>query len=100
MNEYRIRLPDNLVFVVEKRKEKEALDDASVLRLLINEGAEKFVVDLYSEGEISLGKAAEILNCTPHDVLRLVRKRGIKTGPSPEQVAKSRETLDKLTKSV
>lgn len=62
--------------------------------------AKEFVLDLYGEGEISLGKAAEVLNCTPHDILRMVHQKGMRTGPSPEQVAKSGETLQKLTESV
>ena len=100
MNEYKIRLPDNLVFVVEKRKERESLDEASVLRLLINDGAKEFVLELYSEGEISLGKAAEVLNCTPHDIIRMVQQKRIRTGPRSEQVAKSGGILEKLTESV
>ena len=55
------------------------------------------VLDLYTRGAISLGRAAEILNLTPHDVLRIAQQKGIRTGASPEQMATSGETLHRLT---
>ena len=50
-----------------------------------------------ARGAISLGRAAELLNLTPHDILRIAQQKGIRTGASPEQITKSGEILQRLT---
>jgi hypothetical protein len=48
-----LRLPDNLLEAVKFAEEKEKLDEPTTIRKFLRLGAEKYVADSYSRGEIS-----------------------------------------------
>lgn len=54
------------------------------------------VIELYQKGRISLSKAAELLNVSTLDILRLTKEQG-STGATEEQLRNSRKTAKNLT---
>lgn len=91
-----VDIPPNLDEALRLRVEREHVDEETAARELLYQGVEDYVLDLYGEGEISLSKAAELLDTSVHDILRKSRKRGIKPTATEEQVRRSRETAEEL----
>lgn len=59
-------------------------------------GAEKYLLNMVSDERISIGRAAEILDTTIHDLHDLAMKYGVELGPTEEQMKRSMATLDTL----
>ena len=93
---YPLRIPDNLIALAELRRREMYVDKATAIRQLLYIGAEKYVLELYSKGRISLSRAAELLNKTVYDVLQMAKERGIETGATEEQQKASEKTLKKI----
>ena len=72
-----LRLPDNLLEAVKFAEKKEKLDEPTTIRKFLRLGAEKYVADSYSRGEISLREAAKVLDIPPREVLELFWDMGI-----------------------
>ena len=53
-------------------------------------------MNMYEEGRISLSMAAELLDKSVYDILRMAQKRGIKVGASEEQQMVSEKTAEGL----
>ncbi|OHD63179.1 MAG: hypothetical protein A2101_00680 [Spirochaetes bacterium GWF2_52_7] len=62
----------------KKEKKDEYIDKTSALRKLLYQGAEDYLIDLYLDGRLSIGKIAEILEKTVYDVHAILLKKGIK----------------------
>lgn len=58
----------------------------------LNRGFERGLLQMVSEGQLSVGRLVEILDITYYDVPELSRRYGIDLGPTPEQ---SRHSLEK-----
>jgi hypothetical protein len=56
-----VRLPDPLVQGVEMIQRREGLDASTATRKLLKMGLERYVAQLYREGEVTLREAAELL---------------------------------------
>ena len=91
-----LRLPDNLVQVADLVGRRQHTDRSTVLRQWLYKGAEDAVIALLEAGKISKGCAVEALDSTYYDLDDLLEARGIKLGPSDEQIESSRETLREL----
>lgn len=72
-----LRLPDNLLVAVKFAERKEKLDEPTTIRKFLRLGAEKYVADSYSRGEISLREAAKVLDIPTREVLELFWDMGI-----------------------
>jgi len=72
-----LRLPDNLLDAVKFAEKKEKLDEPTTIRKFLRLGAEKYVADSYSRGEISLREAAKVLDIPTRDALELFWDMGI-----------------------
>ena len=86
---YPLRIPDNLIELAEARAKEERTDRATALRQLLYAGAEDYVVELLKREQITLSRAAELLDSSVHRVHRLARERGIETGSTPEEYERS-----------
>lgn len=71
-------------------------DRARVLMAWLFRGAEDAVIELLEQGKISKGYAVKVLDTTYHELNDLLEARGIRPGPSQEQVQESRETARSL----
>lgn len=72
-----LRLPDNLLDAVKFAERKEKLDEPTTIRKFLRLGAEKYVADSYSRGEISLREAAKVLDIPAREALELFGDMGI-----------------------
>ncbi|NJD54532.1 MAG: hypothetical protein FIB07_16935 [Candidatus Methanoperedens sp.] len=76
-----VRLPEKYLQEIEEACKQEVLDKGSMLRKLIGEALREYQIkkafDLYSEGRISLWKAARMANLTYRGALEELKKRNI-----------------------
>ncbi|MFQ6136698.1 MAG: UPF0175 family protein [Candidatus Hydrothermarchaeales archaeon] len=91
-----VRLPDNLADLIKLRSKEERVDDSTAIRQLIYLGAERYIMRLYRDGKISVGKAAELLDVSIYDIYDLARRYGIETGATEELQAKSEKHAEEL----
>lgn len=93
---YPLRIPENLMDLAEAKSRSDRTDRATALRQLLYAGAEGYAMELLSEGRISSGKAAELLDTTVYRVHELAAERGIKLGTRLEDYRHSRESTTGL----
>lgn len=93
---YPLRVPENLMELAEAKGRTERTDRATALRQLLYAGAEEYVMELLSEGRISSGKAAEILDTSVHRVHELAKEHSIEAGADTEDYRRSREATARL----
>lgn len=76
-----IRLPDQYLLEIEEACKLEVLDKGTMLRKLIGEALKEYHIkkafDLYTDGKISLWKAARIAGLTYRGALEELKKRNI-----------------------
>ena len=72
-----LRLPEDLLVTVKYAEKKERLDEPTTLRKFLRLGAEKYMADCYSRGEISLREAAEILSVPTREALEMFWDLGV-----------------------
>ncbi|MEF8799256.1 MAG: hypothetical protein V5A79_07570 [Candidatus Bipolaricaulota bacterium] len=81
--------------MAEARSKEEKVDKSTALRQLMYEGAEQYVLELISEGRLSVSRGAEILNQSVHEIYRLAKKKNVEIGATEEQYEKGKETGEK-----
>jgi len=65
-----IRIPENLMKVIEYRINREGLDESTVIR--------QYISQLHKEGELSLREASELLRVPLRETLEILWKEGVK----------------------
>jgi len=93
---YPLRIPKNILELALFRTKEEHIDKSTALRQLLYMGAQDYVLDLYKKGRISLSRAAELLDVSTFDILRLAQEKGIQIGATGTQQEKSRDTAAEL----
>lgn len=88
---YPLRIPENLLELAEAKSREERTDRSTALRQLLYAGAEEYVLELLSEGRVSAGRAAEILEVSVHRIHRLVEEHGVEIGATLEDYHRSKE---------
>lgn len=94
---YALRLPKGLLELAELKSKADRTDKATALRQLLYAGAEEYVLELLSQGRLTIGRAAELLEMSIYDVQRLAQEHGIELGATADQYQKARETAARLT---
>ncbi len=94
---YPLRIPKNILELALFRTKEEHIDKSTALRQLLYMGAQDYVLDLYRKGRISLSRAAELLEVSTFDILRLAQEKGIQLGATGAQQEKSRDAAAELT---
>ncbi|MCX9013833.1 MAG: UPF0175 family protein [Candidatus Methanoperedens sp.] len=92
---YPLRIPKNVIELANLRTKEEHVDKSTALRQFLYLGARDYVMELYQKGRISLGKAAELLDVSTFDILRLAKEHDY-SGATGEQLKISRETAKSL----
>ena len=80
-----IDIPKNIDRVPEMRSHEEHVDKVSVLKQMLWNGVESYLVDQYSGGRISKEKLAEMLVLDIYDVNELLEKYHVKSSISYER---------------
>lgn len=91
-----LRIPESLLEMAARLSEDQHTDRSKVLIEWLQQGAEDAVIELLENGKISKGYAVKVLGTTYHELNDLLEARGIRLGPSEEQVEESRETASSL----
>jgi hypothetical protein len=84
-----LRLPDNLLDAVRFVGKKENLDEPTTLRKFLRLGAERYIGQSYSRGEVSLREAAAVLDITTRETLELFWDMGIQGNVGANETLKS-----------
>lgn len=93
---YALRLPKGLLELAELKSKADRTDKATALRQLLYAGAEEYVLELLSEGKLTIERAAELLEMSIYDVQRLAQEHGVELGATAAQYQKARETVERL----
>jgi predicted HTH domain antitoxin len=93
---YPLRLPDNLMKLVELRSTEERVDKATALRQILYEGAEGYVLKLLAEGRISLSYACDILDRSPFYIYELAKRHNIELGSDENSYEEGQKILKNL----
>lgn len=60
------------------------------------EVAEQYVLELISDGRLSVSRGAEILDESVHEIYRLAKKRNVEIGATEEQYEKGGDTAEEV----
>lgn len=91
-----LRLPDDVLVAVRFAGKKEKIDEATTLRKLLRIGAERYVAECYSRGEVTLREAAAILGVCPREALNLFWDMGIGGNVGAEEAMKAISRIGSL----
>ncbi len=95
---YPLRIPDELLDLAEAKSKDEHVDKSTALRELIYDGAKDYVLEIIQKGRITVSRGAEILDITPHEIIKLAEERNINIGATEKQVQKAEKTMEKIIK--
>lgn len=90
-----IDIPENIDMILIQRSRDEHIDKMSVLKQMLREGAELYLVNQYSNGRISKGRLAELLDLDIYDVNELLEKHHVKASISYKMFTTGIETASK-----
>ncbi len=94
------RLPDDMAKMIEEIAEIERLDKSSVIRRLLDKGIiqwkEEFALKLYQDGDVSLGRAAEISSLNIWEFLDKLAEKKIPLNYDADDFINDIKTIDKL----
>ena len=93
---YPLRIDERIIPLVDLKAKSEYIDKSTAIRKLLYQGIEDYVLELYREGRISIGRVAGILNKSIYEVHRLIQKKSIKIEHPARIYKKSRKTAKKL----
>ncbi len=108
------RIQNHLLSLAALRARRDRVDKATALRQILSAGAETYALQLLSQGEVSLSRAAELLDLNPWEVLERATDRGLEIGgtlaqhramkparvaePAPERFPLSKANVPKRTR--
>ncbi len=87
MDEIYVKFPKSLELVMNKPREETVMEIKEIVAL-----------DLYKKGQISLGKAGEMLGLSKREMLSLLNYRKIPINYDVDDLKSDIKTLDKLIK--
>ena len=95
---YPLKLKEEIMPIIELKSKEEHTNKSIVLKQLIYQSLEGYILKLCAHGRLSIGKAAEILDTTIYEIHKIANEKGIKLTVAEEQMEKSKKLLDKLSK--
>ncbi len=93
-----IDIPHNIDLILDQRAREEHIDKVSVMKQMLREGAESYLVGQYSHGRISKDKLAELLDMDIYEVNELLEKYHVKSSISYERFTRGIEIAEKSGK--
>ena len=94
-----VRIPENLLELVDLCSREQRTDRSVTVRQWLFKAAEAYAVRLVSEGRMSAGRAAELLDLTYDDLYRIAQAQGIELGSTEDQYQLSRNHAPTARKS-
>ena len=93
-----IDIPKSIDCVLEMRSREEHVDKVSVLKQMLWNGVESYLVDQYSGGRISKEKLAEMLGLDIYDVNELLEKHHVRSSISYERFTRGTDIAERTGK--
>jgi len=90
-----IDVPKNIENILDLRSREEHIDRMSVLKQMLWDGVESYLVNQYSSGKVSKGKLAELLNLDIYGVNEVLEKYHVKSSISYERFTQGIEIAEK-----
>ncbi len=79
-----LRIPEELLQLADLQSREQRTDRASILRQWMYQGAEVFALRMVSQGRLTIGRAAELLDRTHEDLYRIASSHEIELGATVE----------------
>ncbi len=92
-----IDIPPTIQNILDKRSRDMHLDKESILKQMLWDGAEYYLIKEYSNGRISKGKLAEMLDINIYEVNDLLKKHHVKDSISYDNFVKGVEIAEKYS---
>ena len=89
-----IDIPYNIDLILDQRAREEHIDKVSVMKQMLREGAESYLIGQYSRGRISKDKLAELLDLDIYEVNELMEKYHVKSSISYERFTRGIELAE------
>ena len=93
-----IDIPQNIDQILDQRARDEHIDKVSVMKQMLREGAEFYLVGQYSHGRISKDKLVELLDLDIYEINELLEKYHVKSSISYERFTRGIEMAEKSGK--
>jgi predicted HTH domain antitoxin len=93
---YPLRIPENLLSLVDSKAREDRTDRSTALRQLLYAGAEDYVVELLKRERISASRAAELLDVSTYKVQELAREHGVDVSSELADYERGREAARRL----
>ena len=97
MNDFEIRVPDELLEKLDRLSDEQGLDRSTVIRRLIEIGYDEFMLDeaadRYRRGDLTMTEAADLAECTLWELERYLVQEGYVSDYSIADLERERETL-------
>jgi predicted HTH domain antitoxin len=91
-----VRTNKALTSAIQAVAAREQLTPRAALLLLIRRGAERYAVELYRDGKVTMGQAAILANRTPRDMIEVIHEHGVRGNLTAEDVMESIESIRRL----
>ena len=91
-----LRLPESLIALVDLVSREQRTDRSTILRQWLYQSAEEYAVKMVSEGRLSIGRAAELLDLSHFDIYRIAQDKRIELGATEEQYDKDMQHAARL----
>jgi len=89
-----IDVPKNIDNILDMRSKEEHIDRLSVLKQMLWDGVESYLINQYFSGKISKGKFAELLDLDIYGVNEVLEKHHIKSTISYERFTRGIEIAE------
>jgi len=99
MEELRVKVPQALLKGVKCYASEVNVDEEVAVREMLQEGLKRRVLRLYSEGKISIWKAAKMLNVSHWEIIDLAKELGYEMGVKGKALEKAYKNLEDLRES-
>jgi predicted HTH domain antitoxin len=96
---YPLKIRDDVMSLIELKSKEDHTNKAIVLKQMIYQSLEDYIIKLCAAGRLSVGRSAEILDCSIYDIYGIAKRKRIRLGATKEQREKSRKLLDRMTQS-
>ncbi len=95
---YPLRIPENLLSLVDSKAKDDRTDRSTALRQLLYVGAEDYVIELLKRERISTSRAAELLDISLYRVQEMAREHNVGIPSKAEDYERGRDTARQLLK--
>ena len=91
-----LRIDEDVMKIVELRSKDEHTSKTTAIKQFLYSGVEEYLLNLCSQGRISIGKAAEILHKSVYDLQESARQKGIELGITGKEYNEGKKFAEEL----